>query len=65
MPNEPLPLNIAARCLRVPLRWLRSEVESGRVPALTAGRSILIHVPTVQVLLAERAKKGDGGTHDK
>lgn len=55
-PNEPLPLHIAARHLRVPARWLRDEIESGRLPALRAGRTILIHVPTVAAALAERAK---------
>lgn len=62
-PIEPLPLHIAARCLRVPARWLRDEIEAGRLPALRAGRAILIHVPTVSVVLAERAKteRAEGG----
>jgi hypothetical protein len=55
-PNEPLPLHIAARHLRVPARWLRDEIESGRLPALRAGRAILVHVPTVATALVERAK---------
>ena len=55
-PTEPVPLNIAARCLRVPARWLRDEIEAGRLPALIAGTAILVHVPTVLALLAERAK---------
>lgn len=59
-PTDPLPLNLAARCLRVPAGWLRDEVEAGRVPALIAGRSILVHVPTVAALLADRAKGGEG-----
>lgn len=54
--TDPLPLNLAARCLRVPARWLREEIDSGRIPALVAGRSVLVHVPTVAALLAERAK---------
>jgi len=54
--SEPLPLNQAARCLRVPAHWLRDEVEAGRIPGLKAGRVILVHVPTVAQLLAERAK---------
>ena len=58
--NEPLPVNKAARCLRVPARWLRDEIEAGRVPGLRAGRAVLIHVPTVARLLAERAKTGRG-----
>lgn len=55
-PTEPVPLNVAARCLRVPARWLRDEIEAGRLPALIAGAAILVHVPTVLALLAERAK---------
>jgi hypothetical protein len=57
-PSEPVPLNIAARCLRVPARWLRDEVEAGRVPGLIADRAILIHVPTVARVLADRASRG-------
>ena len=55
-PIEPIPLNKAARCLCVPAQWLREEVETGRLPGLKAGKAILIHVPTVAQLLAERAK---------
>lgn len=60
LPSDPLPLNLAARCLRVPARWLRDEIEAGRIPALVAGRSVLVHVPTVSALLAERAKRESG-----
>lgn len=62
--SESLPLNRAARCLCVPARWLRDEVEAGRLPGLQAGRTILIHVPTVAELLAERAKSGEGVQRD-
>ncbi len=62
-PSDPLPLNLAARCLRVPARWLREEIEAGRLPALIAGRSVLVHVPTVAALLTERAQ-GKGAGHD-
>ena len=55
-PSEPTPLNRAARLLRVPARWLREEIEAGRIPALVAGRATLVHVPTVAAILAERAK---------
>lgn len=56
-PDEALPLNKAARCLRVPARWMRGEVDARRLPALRAGSVILIHVPTVAKLLANRAKQ--------
>ena len=59
-PTEPVPLNVAARCLRVPAGWLRDEIEAGRLPALIAGRAVLVHVPTVMRMLAERAKGGIG-----
>ena len=39
-PTEAIPLSLAARCLCVEARWLRDEVEAGRVPALIAKRSI-------------------------
>ncbi len=55
LPDEPLPMNIAARVLRVPMGWLRDEIEAGRIPALVAGRSTLVHCPTVLALLRERA----------
>lgn len=63
-PTEPLPVNLATRCLRVPARWLRDEVEAGRLPGLRAGGVILCHVPTLSELLAERAKVGEGGRHE-
>lgn len=64
LPSEPLPLNIAARCLRIPAHWLRDEIEAGRIPALVAGRSVLVHAPTVAALLAERAKGETGVERD-
>ena len=63
LPSDPLPLNLAARCLRVPARWLRDEVEAGRLPGLRAGRAVLVHAPTVARILAERAK-GEGVTRE-
>jgi len=55
--QDPLPLSRAARCLHVPAKWMRNEVDAGRLPALRAGRAILIHVPTVAKLLADRARQ--------
>jgi hypothetical protein len=57
--TDPLPLNLAARCLRVPMQWLRDEITSGNLPALVAGKSVLVHVPTVAAILVERAKGDD------
>lgn len=63
-PSDPLPLNLAARCLCVPARWLREEIDAGRIPALVAGRATLVHVPTVAAILAERAKAGKAVARD-
>jgi len=64
-PTDPLPLSEAARCLSVPARWLREEIESGRLPGLVAGSAILIHVPTVAAVLTERVKAGNNGASAK
>ncbi len=56
LPEQPLPLNIAARYLRVSARWLRHEIWCGRLPALVADNAVLVHVPTVARLLAKRAR---------
>ncbi len=61
-PREPVPLNVAARCLRVPAGWLRAEIDARRIPALLAGRSVLVHVPTVLPLLTERAQGKEPAT---
>jgi len=55
-PESPQPLQIAARYLQVPARWLRDEIEAGRLPALRAGNRLLVHIPSVARQLAERAK---------
>ena len=59
-PPETIPLNLAARCLRVPALWLRAEIEAGRIPGLVAGRKVLVHIPTVSALLTKRAQEGTG-----
>lgn len=45
-----------ARRLRVPVRWLRSEAEAGRVPCLRAERAILFDPEAVERVLLERAR---------
>ena len=54
--HEALPIVEAARRLGVPPAWLRGEIDAGQLPALKAGSAILVHVPTIAALLAERAK---------
>lgn len=63
-PIDPLPLNLAARSLRVPAYWLREEIHPGRIPALVAGRAVLVHVPTVADLLTNRAMLESGASHE-
>lgn len=49
------PVGPTARRLRVPVRWLREEAESGRVPHLKAGQALLFNVAAVRAALLERA----------
>ena len=58
MKTKLLPINVVVRRLRVPVAWLRSEAESGRVPNLQAGRSILCDPEAVEAALLERACDG-------
>jgi len=60
-----LPLNVVARRLRVPVRWLRSEAESGRVPSLRAGNQFLCDPEAVEVALLERARQRGEGRRDE
>jgi hypothetical protein len=50
-----LPLNIIARRLRVPVRWLRDEALAGRVPHLDAGGKLMADLAAVEAVLHERA----------
>jgi hypothetical protein len=59
--DDLVPLTQAARRLRVPTQWLRVEAESGRIPHLSAGGRLLVHMPTVQRVLIERARVGFDG----
>ena len=52
-----LPLGPTAQYLRVPVGWLREEAESGRVPHLKAGNSLLFDPQAVERVLLERAKQ--------
>lgn len=53
-----LPLGPMARFLGVPVRWLRCEAESGRLPCLKADKVLLFDADLVERLLAERARGG-------
>lgn len=51
-----LPIGPMARRLRVPVRWLRTEAESGRIPHVKAERVYLFDPDTVEHVLLERAR---------
>jgi hypothetical protein len=57
IPKDIVPIAFLARKLRVPLKWLRSEAENGRIPHIKAGKNILVNPKAVERVLAERAKK--------
>jgi hypothetical protein len=64
MENQNLKLvktGIMARRLGVPVRWLRSEAEAGRIPCLKAEKVFLFDEGAVIELLAKRAR----GQNDK
>jgi hypothetical protein len=52
-----LPLNIAARKLRVPFRWLRGEAEAGRIPCLRTDKQFMCDLEAVEAALLERARR--------
>ncbi len=62
--SKPFPLSAMARLLRVPVAWLRSEAEAGRVPHLKAGKQLLFDAETVQRILRERATGKTKGVDD-
>jgi hypothetical protein len=59
-----LPLNIVARRLRVPLRWLKAEAEAGRIPVLRADTTFLCELAAVEAVLLERVRQS-GKDRDK
>jgi hypothetical protein len=58
--SQLVPINVAARWLRVPAGWLRAEAEAGRIPCLRAGKAILCDFAAVEAALLERAQQGKG-----
>lgn len=53
--KQAVTLSRMARILRVPVGWLRTEAEAGRVPHLRAGAVILFDPMAVQRVLVARA----------
>lgn len=56
-----VPLTFAANKLGVPSAWLLREAQSGRIPAIRAGRRWLVHLERTRTKLAEYAERGAGG----
>jgi hypothetical protein len=52
-----LPLNVAARKLRVPFKWLRAEAEAGRIPCLRTDKQFMCDLEAVEAALLERARR--------
>ena len=52
--SQLVPINVAARWLRVPVKWLRDEAAAGRIPCLRAGKAILCDFAAVEAALLER-----------
>jgi hypothetical protein len=55
--SELVPIRLAARWLRVPVRWLRAEAEAGRIPSLRADNQFLCDLGAVEAALLERARR--------
>ena len=53
-----LSLNQMARALRVPQHWLRSEVLTGRIPALRVGKRFLFNPEAVKRRMLKIAGEG-------
>lgn len=51
-----LTLSQAARCLRVPVRWLRAEALAGRLPCVPAEKQILFSREALEGALLRRAE---------
>ena len=45
----------AARCVGVPVAWLKAEAEGGRLPHLRVGRRLLFDLAAVEAELRSRS----------
>jgi excisionase family DNA binding protein len=50
-------LNCAARMFRVPLAWLKQQVEENKIPAVKAGNVYLIKPENVEQFLLQQADR--------
>ena len=56
---EPETINQVSRRLKLPVTWLRSEAEAGRLPCLKVGRRFLFSPEAVNRALLQRASTGE------
>ncbi len=54
---------LAAR-LSLPIAWIKTEAQAGRLPHLKVGRKWLFNQAAVEAMLSDRAK-GEGVRHGK
>jgi len=54
---------LAAR-LRLPIAWIKSEAQAGRLPHLKVGRQWLFEQAAIEAVLADRARS-EGVHHGK
>jgi len=50
-----IPLDVLALKLALPGKWLRQEVDAGRIPYLQVGRRRLFDLETVRAALVKRS----------
>lgn len=50
-------LNCAARMFRIPLAWLKQQVEENKIPAVKAGNVYLIKPENVEQFLLQEADR--------
>ena len=58
MSDDLLSASAAARVLRVPAKWLKSEADAGRLPVLKAGVRYLFSRRVLEAELLRRAEEG-------
>jgi len=57
-----VPVRHAASVLGLPVAFIEREAKAGRLPAVRAGRSWLIHLERARAELERRAEAGEGAS---
>lgn len=55
-----VPVIQASHELGVPTAWIVREARAGRIPAIKAGRRLLVHLERARIKLAETAEREGG-----